>query len=57
MHPVGSEDIFKHISRDKLPVEVGGTGKSHSHFQGKLYKYIIKNKVAIFFRNNYIYFV
>lgn len=40
MYPVGSEDIFNEIPRNMLPAEIGGTGKSHSHYQGMLQNFI-----------------
>uniref|UniRef100_A0A2S2P104 Alpha-tocopherol transfer protein-like n=1 Tax=Schizaphis graminum TaxID=13262 RepID=A0A2S2P104_SCHGA len=41
LHPVGSDDIFNHISRNELPEEVGGSGKSHTFFNDELYNDLI----------------
>ncbi|KAL4097280.1 hypothetical protein QTP88_022080 [Uroleucon formosanum] len=41
LHPVGSDDIFNYISRDELPAEIGGSGKSHSFFNDELYNDLI----------------
>lgn len=41
LHPVDSDDIFNYVSRNELPAEVGGLGKSHSFFNDELYNDLI----------------
>lgn len=53
LHPPGSEDIFNHVPRNIMPVEVGGTGKSYNHFNDELYNNLIDNR-DIFFKENEI---
>ncbi|XP_025191877.1 alpha-tocopherol transfer protein-like [Melanaphis sacchari] len=41
LHPVGSDDIFNYVSRNELPEEVGGFGKSHIFYNDELYNDLI----------------
>ncbi|CAI6349867.1 unnamed protein product [Macrosiphum euphorbiae] len=41
LHPVVSDDIFNYMSRNELPAEVGGSGKSHSFFNDELYNDLV----------------
>lgn len=34
MYSAGSEDIFNYVPKKLLPVEIGGFGESHNHFNG-----------------------
>ncbi|VVC28349.1 CRAL/TRIO, N-terminal domain,CRAL-TRIO lipid binding domain [Cinara cedri] len=51
LYSPGSEEIFSYVPRKVMPVEIGGLGKSHNHYNDELYNHLIDIRPIFLERN------